>query len=256
MKHEPIPSITPAPAWRRRWCVEVLTGLPPAILATLGAIRLWTDTEHPGWWLQGAMFVSFWMILACVFKVFLALRSDNDETPDRALDGIRAAMHVLHAATAQACGIAPGRVSQHLRVTFHRVVPPLEAPTHIEQVVNYVGGNRNGAGRTFSVSTGLTGAAVRTNQPHLLSSTAGSDEEHRRELVVTWGYTATQARERLPGRYSALAVPIGDGPGHLPIAVVYFDSDLRGLFDEPDAYQAIMALCDGVNHYIHERYRP
>ncbi len=92
-----------------------------------------------------------------IWKTLAARSHDAETANDPGIEGLTAALMVVQATAAHVCGIEPQDADKHLRVTFHRVVEPLENPDFIEQHVDYVGGKGNGAGRQFHVRCGIAG---------------------------------------------------------------------------------------------------
>src|SRR3546814_16436412 len=87
-----------------------------------------------------------------------------------------------------------------IRAPCHRVVPPLGNATKSEQVIPYAGSTANGIGREFSITTGLTGQAIRRSKRITMSTTVGTEEDNGGELVADWGYTEPRSEERSGGK--------------------------------------------------------
>ncbi len=250
---QPIPGVKPPPFWRKHWFEALITGVPPLVTAAVAALKL--DGEDGSRPLVMALWGSVaWLALVMVMRIWLARGKDAEAEPQRVHDGLRAATLTLHAAVAQICDLSPDESRLALRVTFHRVVPPLSPMREIEQIVPYAGGRGDGAGRRFPVNVGITGLALRNREPYLMSSHAADEAAFRQELVRWCGYTDKQAEERQPGRVSALAVPVHDRGGQHPLGVIYLDSNVAQIFDDDATYQAILAACQGVVDYVSERY--
>jgi len=140
--------------------VEIVGGLPPLVVAGVSAYKFFLEPATvPLGWLSVA--AAIWLIGATILKILNAREQDREAASKRDHEGLRAALWVLHSAASHACNLGPTVMEQQLRVTFHRVVPPLEKPEKIEQLTPYVGGANSGAGREFSVRSGITGKAIR-----------------------------------------------------------------------------------------------
>ena len=166
---------------------------------------------------------------------------------------ILAAMSTLTAMVTRYCESRGS--SSDIRGTFHRVVPPVEDPEKIEQIIPYVGASGGGIGRTSSAGTGITGRSIRCKTPMIMSSTASSETEHRAELISEWGYTEAKAKMLNAGRYSAIAVPILDKNGREPLGVVYLDSSDRAVFEQEEVQQIIIVGCEAITTFVTQRYR-
>lgn len=130
----------------------------------------------------------------------------------------------------------------------------MDQPEHLEQIVNYVGGDGLGAGRTFSIRAGVTGKAARERTPYMYHRVSGDDAECRKELKEAWGYTDKDLKTLTMGRLSAFAIPVVDVTGQHAVGVIYFDSSEKSLFRDQRRQAAIVSACGGLSKYISERY--
>jgi hypothetical protein len=236
----------------KRWPRELLYNIPPIIAAGIAAIKLLQETK-PDYFLFGcAAIACIWLVVALIVRVKVARGEDTKDSPDAVHEGLYAAVSAVHHMLSKYC--ATRECGADLRATFHRVVPPVKDPMEIEQIINYVGGSGEGAGRTFPVNAGITGRAIRNRTPFDMSSETGTDEQLRDELVNAWGYTAAQARRLTPGRYSALAIPVLDASRQHAVGVIYLDSSDRALFARNDVMEIVGAGCEAISDFVTKRY--
>jgi hypothetical protein len=196
---------------------------------------------------------ALWLVAASVLKIISTYLQEQSDRAGKDHRDLRAALHVLHAAVCDICKIDPATRHQRLRATFHRVVPPIDQPEHLEQIVNYIGGDANGEGRQFSIRAGVTGKASRDCSPYVYHRVAGDEKECKKELKEAWGYTEKDLKTLSLDKMSALAIPVL-GSSKQTIGVIYFDSTEKGLFKEKKRQAAIVTACGGLSQYITERY--
>lgn len=236
-----------------KWFVEIVSSVPPVVVSGIAAYRLWgaSGTEVLGY-LSGT--AAAWLVVASGLKVASAYNQDKADTSAKDHRDLRAALHVLHATAAVICKLDLAEKDAKLRVTFHRVVPPVDQPEDIEQIVDYVGGSGNGSGREFSIRSGVTGKAVRERSVYAYHRVTGDDAAYKKELKESWGYTDKDLKHLTEHRLSAIAVPVIDATGSHALGVIYFDSTEKSLFREKRRQAAIVAACSGLSKYISERY--
>lgn len=247
-----IPGVRPRRFWKTNWFRELFHGVPPILAAGVIALKGWMDSEIPQWvaWISAAG--AGWLLLGLCLKVLAAAETDSKDEPDVRHEGLYAAMATLTAMLTRYCE-ARGCGSD-IRGTFHRVVPPLSDPERIEQVISYVGSSGGGEGRESAIGAGITGRAIRRRMPQVMSSTAGTEKEHRAELIADWGYTEAKAAALTPGRYSAMAIPILDKNGRQTLGVVYLDAGDRAVFELEDVQQIIGVGCEAISEFVTKRY--
>jgi len=193
-----------------------------------------------------------WLIGSSTWKILHARTQDQAAEQQSSHDGLLGALHVLHKSVAHACSINLAQ-GEDLRVTVHRVVPPLESAEQLEQIVPYVGGAGGGAGRIFSIRSGITGLAIRKGKPMAATRVSDKDAEYREELKVKWSYTDNDAKALSSDRRSFMAIPIL-GKDAVQ-AVVYLDSNKADAFPEGTTIAGlIVAACSGLNEYCNARY--
>src|SRR3546814_8662796 len=149
-------------------------------------------------------------MLTSIWKIFIAREIDDKEEPEIVHEGLYASVSTMQVMLSHYC--RKRNCGKDIRATFHRVVPPLGNATKIEQVITYAGSTANGIGREFSINTGITGQAIRRRKPITMSSTVGTEANHRGELVADWGYTETQEQPLTKGGFSEEAFPELDTP--------------------------------------------
>lgn len=228
--------------------------VPPLIAAGVAALKLLEDraTVWLGWVSVGA---AAWLSIAACVKIAAANVQDRKESADQGHDGLRAALHVLHASIGQTCGLAADVARKNLRVTFHRVIEPLDHPTQFEQLTDYVGGAGGGKNRRFPIQSGIAGRAVRMKSVYAQSRMNDDHVAYERELVEVWGFTEQDARERSRHCFSWMAIPISDVSGASVLGVVYVDGVDKDLFGDAGRREAIVVACSGIATYVRERYK-
>jgi hypothetical protein len=242
-----IPGLEKKGLLQKKWVAELVSSGPPVLVAGVGATSAFSVNPIMGGALGAGV---VWLLGASTWKVMHARTQDEAATQKTSHDGLVGALHVLHTAIAHVCDIK----SEDLRVTIHRVVPPLDNSESIEQIVPYVGGNGGGAGRTFSLRSGITGLSIRLGKPVAASRVSDDESAYREELKDKWGYTEKEARALSPDRRSFMAVPIR-GKHHIR-GVVYLDSTKRGAFESGGTGLAnsVVSACSGINQYCNARY--
>lgn len=250
----PIHGIKRKGFYERKWFLELLGAGPPAFAALVAAIKAYGDGSLPPWVFIGAVVALIWLCISSLIKVVVGRMQDQSEDDMRSHDGLRAALHVLHATVAKAGGLANEEKDECLRVTFHRVVPPLDSCDHIEQIVPYIGGTGNGMGRRFHIRSGVTGRAIRDKKPYLMDRESDSFDEYKAQLIADWGYTEADAKSFTSDRFSLMAVPVRSTGGQLVLGVVYLDCSRKNFFATEAVKEAVLSGCLGVTRYTGERY--
>lgn len=252
-----LPGIDEAPWYRKKTTVELVSSVPPVIAAGIAAANFF-QTRATFWlgWLSLASLV--WLLIAATVKINIARDDDKKAEPREAHDGLRAALHVLHATAAHACGFKPDDEKSKLRVTFHRVVPPLEDSRTIEQIIDYIGrqedGKGGGKGRKFCIRSGISGQAARNRTFYFGSRLNADPATYRKDLKEKWSYTVSDAKNISTEAMSWMSIPVLDKSGEHALGVVYLDSAEMNSFDEKARQEAILEACSGLVNYIGERY--
>ena len=200
--------------------------------------------------------VCVWLLIAAVIKVLHGNAQDRAGEAQRSHDGLKAALHVLHGVVCHEAKVT-NPANGFLRATFHRVVPPLNECEHIEQIVPYVGGDArlgSGLGRKFSVRSGITGSAIRTQDVFTMTRQNDDPEAYKAELIKEWHYTAEDVKNLTMDRHSGMSVPILDRSGQHVLGVVYLDSSQKNLFSTGTMQTLVLAACSGISSYTSERY--
>lgn len=264
-KNNPIHGLRKRAFYERKWLVEAIAAGPPFIAAAYAlyrAIETASATTPGGTAAAPANAVDpmilggacLWLLAASVTKVLAAKAQDAKEDLSKGHDGILAALHVVHSAVSRVGKLETQEEKCSLRVTFHRVVPPLDSSEYIEHIVPYVGGKGGEPGRKFSVRSGITGCAIREKAVFVMSRSSDRYEEYVDELVRDWSYTEADAKQMTSDRYSAMAVPVRGRGGQDVLGVVYLDSSSKNFFAPNEMQQTVVAVCVGVADYIGERY--
>jgi hypothetical protein len=189
------------------------------------------------------------LLTTAVVKFLKGLGKDRVEADEQRMDGLYAALHVLHSLVRHRRKF-PRNELDRLRVTLFRVVEP--GRRELEQMFNYVGGNGRGVGRRFSIHTGVIGAAVRERDTFAVSRKNDDHKSFIKEMVREWGYTEEDAKQLSIDRNSWMAIPIYYR-GKEVTGVVFLDSSDKGIFTE-DLRDAIEWTCAGLAVFIDERY--
>lgn len=248
-----IPGAKSQKFWEKKAVVEGVAVGPPLLGGAIGAYKFVADGSY---WLGGVAAVgALWLAIALLLKVRNAAAQDADSQAKKDHEGLRGAMHVLHATTGQICGIDPSKVHDQLRVTFHRVVDPANDPQELEQIVGYVGGKGGGEWRRFSIRAGVTGQCIRTKSPSAMHRPPSQDAMvYRRELARDWGFLEKDLQNVDLERQSFLSVPVmKPDTGHV-LGVIYFDAKLNDMFTDEEVLGHIVQACGGVARYVNERY--
>lgn len=239
--------------YERKWVVEGIAVVPPLLAALVGAVISLNDPDplknRLGWFLLvGAL----WLAGASVIKVLSAYAQDRAQQLSQDYDGLQGAVQVLHAMLTKQLDLPTNDGS--LRITVHRVVlsPRAEqSPQEVEQVLAYVGGQGSGAGRRFSIRSGITGRVARDGVPYVFTRQGNDYAAFLTEMVSEWGYTRDEATKLTRDRQTAMAVPILGQPG--VIGVVYLDSNRRDLFS-PEVQTLVIDGCSGIAAYVDLKY--
>ncbi|HEX8392679.1 MAG TPA: hypothetical protein VF665_10025 [Longimicrobium sp.] len=248
-----IPGRRPTRFYEKRHVVEGISVVPPLVAAVGGAAaNLANPATFPlGWALLGG---AAWLSVASVVKVLHAGAQDRERRRTEDYEGLRGALFVLHGVIRRALDI-PAEPDGILRVTTHRVVPaehPGRAPEELEQLVPYVGGGGGGAGRRFSVRSGIIGRAVREKAIYASSREYAGYENYVAELIHSYSFTKADARALSADRQAWMAVPLLSRDEEA-VAVVYLDSCQLEFFD-PRVQQIVLGACAGIAAFTEEAY--
>lgn len=246
--HNPIHGLERTHWYERSWVQAVLAAIPAVVAAAVAAVD-----AYPGGRYLMLGFSGAWLFFGQVFLILSSHRKDKKDELDRSHDGLRACAFVLHKTVLEAL-LRESDEDPGLRVTIHRVVPPMNDPQHIEQVIPYVGGDSAGEGRLFSLRSGITGCAIRELSPFVMDRQSASETEYRKELVSEWHYTEADAKRSSMDKFSGMAVPVKDSTGQKAVAVVYLDSSRKGAFSNGGIAQLVVDACGGVTAYVGARY--
>ncbi len=247
-----IPGTSSKKFWTSKWFVEAISSVPPIFVMCISAYRFYADPNTRDFAYYSGI-AALWLVLASIWKVISTYLQEKNDSAGKDHRDLRAALHVLYAAVCDVCKVDPNTRHQKLRATFHRVVPPIDQPEYLEQIVDYIGGDSSGEGRKFSIRAGVTGKASRDGSPYIYHRVAGDEQQCKKELKESWGYTDKDLRTLSLDRMSALAIPVL-GNGKQTIGVIYFDSTEKGLFKDKKRLAAIVTACGGLSQYITERY--
>lgn len=253
-KKNPIHGVGKTKFWERKWVIELVSVGPPFLVAVAAVVREYSVDVDLGlvFWL--AVGACMWLLAASVLKVLHAKRQDAKEEAHRNHEGLRAALHVLHRVVTHCGGIPEDEAERSLRVTFHRVVPPLEKAEEIEQIVPYVGGRGDGEGRKFPIRAGITGKAIREDAVFVMSRRSESYEDYKKELVSDWHYTDNDVKNVTSDRFSAIAIPVRALNKRDVLGVIYLDSNKKDFFTSSELQAAVVNACSGIVNYVGERY--
>jgi len=245
-----IPGKTAHKIYEQKWFVESVSVVPPVIAAGYAAFAANANPNTAAsvpWLLLGII----WLIVASLVKILQAFQQDKEVAVRNAHEGLVAASHVLHASVLRKANLSSK--SGELRVTVHRVVPPIDSPKSYEQLIPYVGGSGGPSFRSFPIHTGITGRVAREGNPLIYTRINDDYDAYLKELVAHWGYTDAEARKLLQDRKSWMAVPIFSVE-HVVLAVVYLDSSTKDVFTT-EIKQLVIDSCGGFAAHITERYK-
>lgn len=237
--------------YERKWVIEFLSSVPPIIAGGYAALMASKNPQTEGY-AGYLLFGILWLAVASVLKVVHARSQDAEVAQKDSHDGLAAAVRVLHAVVAKNTCIGD-ECNGVLRITIHRVVPPLDRPEGLEQLIPYIGGDGGDAYRRFPVQSGIAGRVAREKTPYVYSRQTEDHEAFISVLIREWGFTEHHARTLKPDRRSWMAVPIFS-TNNVVVAIVYLDSNRAELFD--DGVKAlVLSSCAGIASYVSERYR-
>ncbi len=248
-----IPGVKQPRLYERKWIAELVSVGPPILAAGIGAITNLNDLDpfkqYMGRWLLAGC---AWLVISSVLKVRNAYVQDREEQRKQNYDGLLGALLVLYRTLVEHLGIPDDDGT--LRMTIHRVVEapkPNQAAEQLEQVLPYIGGQGKGAGRRFSIRSGIIGRAVRDAAPYTFVRQTDDYDAFINEMVSEWGYTRDEARALTEDRQAWMAVPIQGPQGAL--GVVYLDTNSRDLF-APEVQVLVINGCRGIADYVDARY--
>lgn len=161
-------------------------------------------------------------LVAANIKGRSRLEADSPEGLLGALLVLRAAI-LTFAETQEICKGADYRSS--LRIALHRIAKEKDAE-FLEQVTDYVGGNRSGLGRRFPLRAGVIGKVALTGKVILATDMCGATDD---DLVHNWKYTKRELPTLSRDREELLGVPVKDPAASHVIGVLFIDSTLKGL---------------------------
>ena len=245
-----IPGKTAPKFYEQKWFVESVSVVPPMIAAGYAAFAASANPNTAAfvpWLVLGIV----WLGIASLIKIFQAFQQDKESTLRSTHEGLAGASRVLHASVLKKANL-PNK-SGELRVTVHRIVPPLESPQNYQQLIPYIGGSGGAAFRSFPIHTGIAGRVAREKEPLIYTRVNDDYDTYLKELVASWGYTETEARKLQQDRKSWMAVPIFSAE-HVVLAVVYLDSSSRDVFST-EVMQLVIDSCAGFAAHITERYK-
>lgn len=251
----PIKGLRTIKFWEKRWFVELAGAGPPVIAGIAAAFTL---SEPSGTWFYVLLAGAVWLMVASGLKIRHALEEDRSSVIESEHQGITACLHVLHATIVHQGKLEfPGtnEANFDLRVTFHRVVEPLDDPQNLEQLVDYIGGSGRGRGRVLNIQSGITGQAVREANVFVMDRDVKDLEEYRRILVSDWHFRKSEALLLTVDRFSAIAVPItSKKDSNLVLGVVYLDSKMENFFNRSRLQECVVNCCAGLTEFIGEHY--
>ena len=130
-----------------------------------------------------------------------------------------------------------------LRLTVHRY-----DGESLEQLVDYVGGDGGGVGRSHSNKSGVVGTCVRTGKFAVEVRRAKDSEAHVEELVRDHHFTEKEARSLTQDRWAWAAYPLSDGAGKVT-GVLFLDSNNPKFFSD-HCRKVISEGCEGLADYL------
>ena len=251
----PIKGLTKHRIWSKKLSIEFVSSVPPLIAAIVAIVNRYPVFDLLFWLL---VFGAIWLLLAGCLKMHKAHEEDQKHVEDNSHTGITACLHVLHAVIEHQGKIEFSQASAEdfdLRVTFHRVVEPLDDPKELEQLVAYIGGSGGGEGRKLNLQSGITGQAVRVNNVFVMDRDVEDVDEYREILINEWHYRRSEAEKLTPDRFSAIAVPITSVVDEdLVLGVLYMDTKMQNFFNKVKLQECVVNSCAGLSRYIGERY--
>jgi hypothetical protein len=220
----------------------------------LAAVRLWVDPKADKWEAVGSLTITALILVAAIWKTLKSRAAELKYEPLREPKDIRAWAASLAESLRHVLGISPERPLP-FRITVHKVNwnRRLTQPTHLEQVIGYVGGSGGPPGRVTDVRAGIIGRAARTKEIEIASRSAADEQAYKAELVRSWGFHADEATAR-SDRKAWMAVPLTDVPDGQVFAVIFIDTDDPALLDNPELQRQVIAAGKGLVKLCIETY--
>ncbi len=193
-----------------------------------------------------------WLAIATVVQVVRAAKLDKEAIANNSPLDLTGCLMTMHRAVLASKALPAGTSEERavLRMTIHRLIPDRQ----VEQIVEYVGGPGDGAGRTFSARGGVVGKAIASCEPVLMHRPADTGyDTYLRELRRDWHMTEEETKGLRHDRFSMMAVPLFGEEGRAAIGVTYLDSAMVEFFDEKTV-EMVLASCAGLATYVAMRY--
>lgn len=246
-----LPGLHKPALWSRKWFIELVAIGPPVLAAAVGAWQLFEKDLL----LMAAVSILgiVWLVGANVLRVRQSYISEREERGRRGHEGVYAALVVCRMQLCRTVDVADLDPGHAFRMTVLRVVPPLENPMELEQLVPYAGGHTDGAGRRFPIAPGITGRAARCGHAVRGSVVGLTHDERIKALVSEWGYTTGQAKRLTEDRTAWMAIPFHNDRKQVA-GVLYADTSKGDIFSDAVLSEAL-DLCDSLRVYMSERYR-
>lgn len=239
---------------KRPWYVKETLGSIGGVIVAFGAgvaaIVREARNEHPSGWLivalAAGLVAGLWV---AGLKIAQSLHKDASDDKISSPDDLRGCLHVIHGAVAGLKKLSGTPPLEWLRITLHRV-----DGDKLEQTVDYVGSEQKGAGREFSIRSGVIGRVARSGEPRTFDRAASQTfEEWASYLVDVLAMTRPQAESTRKDRYAFFGVPIKSPGGKEVRAVVYLDATEPGFFDQ-ETTSLVVDGCAGLAAWIDEQY--
>lgn len=255
-KDNPIKGKTGKSLWRKAWFGEIFSAGGAIVAAVVAAIKAY-EANSAFDKLSLALVIAVGVVIfGAVTKIIAAFDRDLTDDQSGRHEGLVGALYTLHAIVCEA-GSTSGFSGNGLRVTFHRVVPPqkgeLKDAEHLEQVVDYVGGTSNGAGRQLNIRSGITGDSIRNKAIVTFERTSSTFDDYVSELVTQQNYLQAEAEKMTRDRFSAISVPVESRDGEL-IGVVYMDSNEKSFFSNAAIQSTVLAAVAGITKFVGVQY--
>lgn len=246
-----IPSLAAKPWYVRKvWPAGI--GLLSGVIAALSALVEEVSRQEPSAMQSGALVLVLLSTIGVGVVAVLRSRYEDSRALQReSPEDLRGCLHVMYRMVAGHKGVAEPR-DGWLRITIHRV-----EGHELEQILPYVGTAsvkpNGGAGRRFSISTGLIGKVARAGKPQRIERPQDMDfDEWQSWLVEHTGMTAQQAAATRSDRFSFFGIPIPSPEGRV-LGVLYLDAAEPNFFAS-DTVERLTWACVGLSRWIDERY--
>lgn len=228
-----LPDVKPS-RWRVRDAfLDALAGFSAFGAAILAALRLYGSPGNRTYFMV-AMTLAAIALVASVIKAVRSVAKEHRYEPLREPKEIAGWASGCYKLLDDTVDPSVNFNAGDVRLTVYRVVYDKHRiePEGLQQIISYVGGSGGPPGRTVSARSGIIGVCSRLAEVIVAGRESADDiEAFRHEMIERWGYTAQEARNLSPDRWSFMACPLTETEDGPVIAVIYLDAKVKQLFE-------------------------